>query len=387
MFPDDILNPQDSPMLGQGLFDVPNTAGLFQVPTKQPPKKRGFLGRVWKGLKNYMAPIPSELAAEFSEDDIDKMQSAAIHSRDPQESLRSQMAAVMSLRQLKQQEAARAQMQETLARFRSAPNETPQQAAMRMQELFQDLVSMGQTELAGKVGEVLKSQADLLSPQKQAAVNQQEVDLGDRVLLRDPVTGQERIIPKGAVPRVDSSAERAGRMMTAINPETGLPELAEVLPNGQFRFTGVMPGSARESAATEGERKAGVLLTLTQEAIDYLDNATSPGRLAQFAGQRGLNEFLTADRQRINQAGFLVADAYVRLTSGANAPEPEVERAFRAITPQPGDTPELLAQKSATRKRFVAALKLAAGRAGSRVPGQAPTMNNPHAPRKNPLLP
>lgn len=192
----------------------------------------------------------------------------------------------------------------------------------------------------------------------------------------DPATGKPafgyitpegvQVIP-GAAPFQKPGADRQPRLVAATNPKTGKPEYALVDEAGNFRFTGQTPGSSRDAAGTEGERKGAVLLTMAMDAAPVLDQADAPNRVQSLLRSRGLNEALSAEQQINEQAGLVIADAYIRLTSGANAPELEVQRTMQMITPRPGDAPALLARKRATRQAFMRALRIAAGRVSAQV--------------------
>lgn len=139
-----------------------------------------------------------------------------------------------------------------------------------------------------------------------------------------------------------------------VNPVTG-----EVI--AQY---GAKPEPAKTPAAerplTEGERKAGVLLEIAEPSARALDDFDAPGRLQQEAGRKGINEFLSENQQLLNTHSLAVADAYIRLTSGANAPEPEVQRAFNMIAPRSGDSAKTLELKREMRQRMIRALRRAA---------------------------
>jgi len=113
---------------------------------------------------------------------------------------------------------------------------------------------------------------------------------------------------------------------------------------------------------TEGQQKASTLLDIAGPSAEALDAFDAPNRIAQLAGQKGINELLNSNQQLLDVHTKVVADAYVRLTSGANAPEPEFNRAFQMIAPRPGDSAALLAEKRKIRGRFITALRNASQR-------------------------
>lgn len=269
-----------------------------------------------------------------------------------------------SLQQMAEQRAvakARAEQRAgIIAKYPAQPGETPQQVLDRLRRMLPEFINIGDKETVTSIVELLKSAGN------DADARPQEVDAGDRVILRDPRTGRETVYKKGTPPGMQAPSRR---LETGVNPATNRPEMFEYDPRtGERKWTGITPASSKDGAATEGERKAAVLLALAGDGIKTLDDAEVPSRVTQFAGQRGINEFLTAREQVNRQAGLVVADAYIRLTSGANAPEQEVQRTMQMITPLPGDTPAVLVKKAETRRRLVDALNIAAGRAAATIP-------------------
>jgi hypothetical protein len=226
-------------------------------------------------------------------------------------------------------------------------------------------VQIGDEETVARLSEIRKS---IGNQQQQGPSKIAEVVGPDGRPAFAHVTPQGSQVIPGAGPLQSQGTQARARPMTLVNPETGKPEIAMMDGDGNFTFTGQVPGTSRDAAGTEGERKGAVLLTMVNAALPTLDAADAPSRLDQMFANRGVYEALPAEQQMNQQAGMLIADAYIRLTSGANAPEPEVQRTMRMIIPQPGDTRELIGRKRATRQAFVAALKVAAGRAGAQVP-------------------
>jgi hypothetical protein len=156
------------------------------------------------------------------------------------------------------------------------------------------------------------------------------------------------------------------RLVPVINPSTGKPELAEYDPQTRkFRYTGQKPTST--GAGSEAERKAQAIYELSAPHVGLLDQADAPNRIEQLAASGKLNEFLNENRQLFDISGRQLADAYLRLTTGAAYNKEELEQAIILMTPRPGDTPKTIQLKRANRQRLVNALKAAAGRAYSEV--------------------
>ena len=82
-------------------------------------------------------------------------------------------------------------------------------------------------------------------------------------------------------------------------------------------------------------------------------------RVAQGAG----NFVVSKEAQKARQAQEQWAEAYLRFKTGAAATEGEVVRNVRTFFPQPGDGPDVVAQKAQMRKQAAHDVKIAAGNA------------------------
>jgi hypothetical protein len=97
------------------------------------------------------------------------------------------------------------QRQAIISKHPPVANETPAQTAARLQAMLPEFIAANDTEMVGKVVELLKSQSDLLGNKPQ---NLQEVDLGDRVQLYDPRTGElVQELTKGATPKAPGQSD------------------------------------------------------------------------------------------------------------------------------------------------------------------------------------
>jgi hypothetical protein len=151
----------------------------------------------------------------------------------------------------------------------------------------------------------------------------------------------------------------------------------------------------RVGLPTEGERKAAALYSVAQQGAETLEGLLAPpgadgtpvmrgapswmDRAKQSVGM-GVGNVVTSDQQRqVTQAALQLSDMWLRYTSGANAPETEVQRFALTFTPLPGDDPTTLKQKREARARILSALKGAAGRALAVPPdaGTEPDLNDP----------
>lgn len=191
-------------------------------------------------------------------------------------------------------------------------------------------------------------------------------DLGDRIVTY--VRGHpERIIAiqrKGAAPGSDQTTLSAPQPYT--DPTTGKTTL--MAWDGRNRRLVPVGGALPPAPAVQGEdaRKAAGFLSMLPEPLSFIDNfAGTPGRLQEAATQRGLREFTGADQQQLNLAGNMMAEAWLRMTTGAAYTEGELRNAQGMFIPQPGDRRETLAMKARNRRGLISMLRARAGLTGA----------------------
>jgi hypothetical protein len=89
--------------------------------------------------------------------------------------------------------------------------------------------------------------------------------------------------------------------------------------------------------------------------------------------------------QRARQAQEQWAESFLRFKTGAAATADEVRGNVRTFFPQPGDSPEVIAQKKRAREQAAQDIAFAAGAAGQQkppakpAPAAAPNMPSPDA--------
>jgi hypothetical protein len=354
--------------IGERLFPAQAQEGLISPEDVAHAQRSGMLAL---GAGLLAASGPSTQRTSFGQALGQSIQGA---QQGVQASLDQQIERRMALQKFQEQQAA-TQRRELLQRERQRiaqqypmPQEGGNDRLMRwVEQVYPKFVELGDDEMISRLTQVASS----IGARHNGATSQKI----DEVI--DPTTGKPafghitpsgvQIIP-GATPVQKTGTQARARIQTLVNPATGKPEIALFDPTtNQFEFTGQVPGSSRDAAGTEGERKGAVLMTLALDAAPILDQADAPSRIEQLFRAGGLREALSAERQVYDQAGLVIADAYIRLTSGANAPEPEVQRTKKMITPEPGDSPQLIARKRATRQALIKALSIAAGRASAQV--------------------
>jgi len=116
---------------------------------------------------------------------------------------------------------------------------------------------------------------------------------------------------------------------------------------------------------TELQGKSTLQFHLADKANNELNEVdailTNPGDfIASQFGTVG-NYFKSPEYQKAEQSATVIAEMYLRAITGAAAPEQEVQRTRNSIVPRPGDGPEVIAQKRATREAIVNTLRTMAG--------------------------
>lgn len=132
----------------------------------------------------------------------------------------------------------------------------------------------------------------------------------------------------------------------------------------------------RQATATEGERKAGLLLTRLESSLGQMNNAisegsnaASPGWVASALGGTPLvgdvlrNAANSPERQRVEAAQLDILDAALTLGTGAAYTREQLEGYRTSFFPQLADNPATIADKQARLDAVVRAARIAAGRA------------------------
>lgn len=156
-----------------------------------------------------------------------------------------------------------------------------------------------------------------------------------------------------------------------VDPETGQTRFGSFNSDtGEFvPIEGALPPAA---SGSEGERKAAAFLSFIPDEVAYIDSVErAPGRVEQALSDRGVREFTSAEQQRLSLAGMALAEAWLRMTTGAAYNEREFQTAYNMFVPRPGDRKSTLDAKRANRRRLVEMLRTQAGRAAG--PGSSPS--------------
>jgi hypothetical protein len=161
-----------------------------------------------------------------------------------------------------------------------------------------------------------------------------------------------------------------GAAQPIIDAQTGKPVQAPEKP---------------EKAPTEGQSNAGLYGARAAESdkilrdlegkysVPGLSTAQGAANIPLVGGVAGTaaNYALKPTQQMADQAQRNFINAMLRRESGASISPTEFENARKQYFPQPGDSPEVLAQKSANRKTSIEGLRNAAGPAAKQIPTYA----------------
>lgn len=142
------------------------------------------------------------------------------------------------------------------------------------------------------------------------------------------------------------------------------------------------PSQTAGPVLSEGERKTGALYQTAVEGYDTLEGLLASGAQTPTLMQRGMsrvglgvgNVLSPQQLRQMDQAGYSLAEAWLRLTSGGAITPQEIENVKAAILPQPGDDERTLAQKSRLRATYINAIRTAAGRGIPQEPQQTSPM-------------
>ena len=249
--------------------------------------------------------------------------------------------------------------------------------------------AIGGVDIQGLTQQALKMQA--YQQQRQVEQRVQQVAQGTRG-IKDPyqrvaamVTelagepGTEDLVGKLSNVLAQLKPERSrGRTIHAGVGASGKPELFLIDPDtGEKQPLGlgaILPSGMTQPS--EGERRAGALFTVGEDAYNQLQNAEAPSLTDVLAAKvpGGLGQGAVSARQQIqNQAGAQLYRSYLYIVSGATVNPNEAEETAKTFVPQLGDDPATIARKKQARETMIQAMRQAMGRGqgGSPAPRSA----------------
>lgn len=148
-------------------------------------------------------------------------------------------------------------------------------------------------------------------------------------------------------------------------------------------------GGSRPSLGTE--RQALAYFNRAKQASEDIGGMEDSIAQMSLAGQARLQvapNFLQSEgNQRYRQAQRAFTEARLRKESGAAIPTAEYENDAKTYFAQPGDGPEIIAQKREARQRVLEGLQFAAGKAYEEFFGSPNQPRQPQAPSSGGLVP
>ena len=163
---------------------------------------------------------------------------------------------------------------------------------------------------------------------------------------------------------------------------------APSLPNGAKPIPGakqLTPGKPGKMA-TEAETRARALYTVASPEMKIVEDMfpalgdNTNQALDKMPWNSG-NWLTSEDYQRGKNSLMTIIQSYMYVTSGASAPDAEVERNANSLMPKMGDKPQTIKDKLARINNYVRAIKQAGGETPS-TPGEVEDGNDPLDVRK-----
>lgn len=226
-------------------------------------------------------------------------------------------------------------------------------------------------------------------------VKPEQVNLGNRIDYVDPYA-INKPLRLGVSPNTVYSENRAdarGRNQVVTGGD-GTVSLVD-LKSGTSRPVMDASGQPMQAKAplTEVQAKAtsfSMRMTDADKVIEKMeaDKAFDPAAIrTQWAGQSGmaapLNYLASSKAQQYEQAKRNWVTANLRLESGAAIPEDELQQEYRKWFPIPGDSPEVVKQKSDSRKIAEQAMRVQAGPGARQLPAQEVVQSLPDPAKNN----
>lgn len=213
-----------------------------------------------------------------------------------------------------------------------------------------------------------------------AAVAQQNADTS----RMGAVTGQGQL--KVAQGNLQNAQDRlafdkgTGKAPAGYRPSAADPTKLEFIPGGPAD-----PVAAKRAAPTEDERKASGWLSQARfayknmlDAIQEDKNADNPGFIETYSPvEYFANASRSPSRQKFTQAASSFAEAALRAATGAGVTKEEAKQKAIELTPQLGDSDEVIKQKQDALLVYLDALESRAGRAATPDPHAPVQVSNP----------
>ena len=155
---------------------------------------------------------------------------------------------------------------------------------------------------------------------------------------------------------ISSADARPGQDMTAATAAAGQNVTMRGQDLEQLRFDTTQKNG---KPMTEADKRNAVLYNSmldSENTLKGLSGADTSSRIERALGAVGLPSLQSDDYKKYEAAGLRWTANNLYLKSGANAPDEEVRKAWVQYFPQPGDGPDVIAQKTAARQNELAAI-------------------------------
>lgn len=189
-----------------------------------------------------------------------------------------------------------------------------------------------------------------------AAIDQMALSRQQHQSMYDPMSERSRV-----------ARDLASKIGAPATPDLSAGDIESYLPSYEKLLAMQSKGSGgpKQLKLSEGERKAAGFAQRIREASDIL-SAIDPSSAAPtfFESKTGIEipgYFKSAERQRAEQATRNFINAQLRRESGALIGPTESADANKQYIPQPGDSPEVIAQKRKDRENAFRNMKFEAG--------------------------
>ncbi len=184
--------------------------------------------------------------------------------------------------------------------------------------------------------------------------------------------GSERVNPDGSRTRPNMQAYRP--------PSYAPPGTQNGQPAPAPNYT--ESGYAPPERLTEGQAQAATYADRMQAANQMIESHAESGmdranRAAAAIPGLG-NSLVSSGYQQFDQASRDFINSILRRESGAVISDAEFDNARQQYLPQPGDGPEVLAQKAANRRIALEGMRRSSGSAGQSAPQQPPAARVTH---------
>lgn len=261
------------------------------------------------------------------------------------------------------QEAAR--QQAMFASLGIGPNDTEDEVTKKLEAGFMIAVQNGEEQLATSISEVLKGRGARRNAGRPIVITDPQ---SGKVTLLDPNTLETRRELQ-MTPRKTGNTGQIARLVDTRTGQVTFVDPRDIDPaTGKARVLSTFQGAPK--ALTETQSKAASFLVFTDAAtkrlLDVLPEASRADLFSAAVGSDGMLSQVIRGRlsQRaveIRNNAMLLADAYLRTTSGANYRPEELEKVAVQFSILENDSAKVVQQKLENMRLLRQMLQMVAG--------------------------